>query len=612
MTARTNDRIPPAQFEVMKNTQINIVREMGLVMQRASFSVVFSEGLDFSCALYGSRGNMLAQAENIPAHLGVQRFLIKNSIKEIGPENMKPGDVILSNDAYFGGSHFPDLTVMGPIFYKGELVAFGANLAHHSDMGGMVPGSFASTATETYQEGLQLPPVKFMVEGKVNRDVMEIIKRNVRIPNDVSADIMAQVASLRTGQDRVLKLIERYGLETFLRFNSQLIAYSTARMEHGIASIPRGEYEFEDYMDNDGITFKPYKIHAVVKVTRSRVICDFTGSDPQAQGPINSPYSFTTSASVVAVKTIVDPHGPANEGMFKPIEVIAPEGSIVNPIRPAPITGGLGETSNRVAGVVWGALAKAVPERSIACQGCSDDNIFISGATTGSRELYILYDYPEVGWGARPFADGVSAFYALHTGNVDNNLAEMYESKWPVLMTRYSLRVGKGGEGKFRGGFGIIKEYTTHPEHETTVTTLADRCKFPPYGLLGGLPGAPGRWTRVSRDGKGTPLSPFGGKVAKAILLPGESVRIETPGGGGYGDPLERDPKMVLRDVIDEYVSLRQAEKVYGVAIDRKTATVDVKRTGELRRELASKKPLRRRQTRREMINKSRKLSSNR
>ena len=222
---------------------------------------------------------MLAQAENIPAHLGVQRFLIKNSIKEIGPENMKPGDVILSNDPYFGGSHFPDLTVMGPIFCEGQLVAFGANLAHHSDMGGMVPGSFASTATETYQEGLQLPPVKFMVEGKVNRDVMEIIKRNVRIPNDVSADIMAQVASLRTGQSRVVKLIRGYGLETFLRFNSQLIAYSEARMKQGIASIPKGEYEFEDFMDNDGITLKPCQIHVVVKVGRNKVVCDFTGSD---------------------------------------------------------------------------------------------------------------------------------------------------------------------------------------------------------------------------------------------------------------------------------------------------------------------------------------------
>jgi len=581
-------KTPPALFEVLKNTQINIVREMGLVMQRASFSVVFSEGLDFSCALYSSRGDMLAQAENIPAHLGVQRFLIKNSIKEIGPENMKPGDVMLSNDAYFGGSHFPDLTVMGPIFYKGELVAFGANLAHHSDMGGMVPGSFASTATETYQEGLQLPPVKFMVEGKVNRDVMEIIKRNVRIPNDVSADLMAQVASLKTGQNRVLGLIERYGLKTFLQFNKELIDYSEARMKDGINSIPKGEYEFEDYMDNDGISHKPYKIHAVVKVGGGRVVCDFTGSDTQAEGPINSPYSFTTSASVVAVKTVADPHGPANEGMFNPISIVAPEGSIVNPIRPAPITGGLGETSNRVAGVVWGALAKAVPEKSIACQGCSDDNVFISGISPRSKELYILYDYPEVGWGARPFADGVSAFYARHTGNVDNNLAEVYESRWPVLMTRYSLRVGSGGAGKYRGGFGIVKEYTTHPMHQTTVTTLADRCMYPPYGLLGGRPGAPGRWTKITSEGIETPLSPFGGKIAKAALLPGESIRIETPSGGGYGNPLEREPQRVLNDVMNEYITVEQAHDEYGVVLVRGGNAVDEEETKRLRRTLAA------------------------
>ncbi|MDA4135218.1 MAG: hydantoinase B/oxoprolinase family protein, partial [Thaumarchaeota archaeon] len=194
------------------------------------------------------------------------------------------------------------------------------------------------------------------------------------------------------------------------------------------------------------------------------------------------------------------------------------------------------------------------------------------------------------GWGARPFADGVSAFYALHTGNVDNNLAEMYESKWPILMTRYSLRVGKGGEGKFRGGFGIVKEYTTHPKHEVTVTTLADRCVYPPYGLLGGRPGAPGRWTKISASGKEAPLSPFGGKISKAVLLPGESVRIETPGGGGYGDPLEREPQMVLDDVVNEYVSVRQAERAYGVAIDRKTMTVDAEGTRRLRRDLAARK----------------------
>lgn len=575
-------KIPIATFEVMKNTQINIVREMGLVMQRASFSVVFSEGLDFSCALYLPNGDMLAQAENIPAHLGVQRFLIKNSIISIGIENMKPGDVILSNDAYYGGSHFPDLTVMAPIFFNNKIIGFAANLAHHSDIGGMVAGSFASTATETYQEGLQIPPVKLMNEGKINRDVFEIIKRNVRIPNDVSADIMAQVASLRTGASRLTRLIEKYGLETFETFTNELISYSEARMRDGIKSIPQGEYEFEDYMDNDGITEKPYKIHASVKVSGDEITCDFSGTDKQAEGPINSPYSFTTSAVVVAIKCIADPYGPANEGMFKPIKVIAPEGSIVNPIRPAPITGGLGETSNRIAGVVWGALAKAVPDRSIACQGCSDNNIFISATDPRTGRLYILYDYPEVGWGARPFADGVSAFYALHTGNVDNNLAEMYESKWPVLVKRYALRVGTGGKGKFRGGLGIIKEYTTLPPHQAIVTTLADRCKYPPYGLFGGGPGAGGKWTRVLPDGTEEPLSPFGGKIAKTLLRPGESIKIETPSGGGYGDPLDRDVELVKRDVVEEYITREQAKEDYGVIL-KPDLNVDIEATAKER-----------------------------
>jgi N-methylhydantoinase B len=549
----------------MKNTQINIVREMGLVMQRASFSVVFSEGLDFSCALYKSNGDMLAQAENIPAHLGVQRFLVKNSIREIGLENIKPGDVILSNDAYYGGSHFPDVTVIAPIFYRDQLVAFAANLAHHSDMGGMVPGSFASTATETYQEALQLPPVRIMLEGKINRDVMQIIKRNVRIPNDVSADIMAQVASLRTGETRLLRLINKYTFSVFEQFTDELLAYSEARMRDGVNSIPKGEYEFEDYMDNDGISFRPYKIHVVVKISQGQTTCDFTGSDSQAEGPINASYSMTASAAVVAIKCIADPNGPANEGMFMPIAVVAPEGTIVNPIRPAPITGGLGETSNRIAGVVWGALSKAVPLRVIACQGSSDNNTFISGMDPNTNQLYILYDYPEGGWGARPFADGVNAFYSLHTGNVDNNLAEVYETKWPVLMRRYELRIGTGGAGKFRGGLGVIKEYTTWPPHKATVTTLADRCVYPPFGLFGGRPGGAGRWTKILADGKEEPLSPYGGKVAKAPLQPGEAFRIETQSGGGYGNPLERDIELVKRDVVEGYITVQQAKDDYGV-----------------------------------------------
>lgn len=583
-------KINPETFEVLKNTQIHIVREMGLVMQRASFSVVFSEGLDFSCALYDEKGQMLAQAENIPAHLGCQRLLTQNSLKEIGTENIEKGDILLSNDSYFGGSHFPDLTLMKPIFYKDEFIAVSATLAHHTDVGGMVPGSFASAATETFQEALQIPPVKIVQKNKINNDVLNIIRRNVRLPEEITADIKAQIASINTGEKRLIRLIDKYGIETWKYFREELLNYSENRMRDGISTIPEGEYEFEDYMDNDGVTLRPYKISVKTIVKKDRIICDFEKSDSQARGPINCPYAMTMSAVVAVVKSIADPHSSANEGMFRPIEIITPKGSIVNPIRPAPTTGGLGETSNRVAGVVWGSLAKAVPERSIACQGCSDNNLFISGIDPETNNLYILYDYPEVGWGARPFADGVNAIYALHTGNVDNNLAEVYEHRWPVLVKQYSLRDGKGGEGKYRGGVGIIKEYTTWPPHKTTLSTLADRTKFGAYGLEGGKTGATGKWSIITKDGKIKPMSKYGGKVTKLKLKSGDILKLETPSGGGYGNPLEREPKEVLKDVKNDFFDIEYAKDKYSVIIDPHTFTINKKATESIRNKLKSNK----------------------
>ena len=582
--------INPETFEVLKNTQIHIVREMGLVMQRASFSVVFSEGLDFSCALYDEKGQMLAQAENIPAHLGCQRLLTQNSLKEIGTENIEKGDILLSNDSYFGGSHFPDLTLMKPIFYKDEFIAVSATLAHHTDVGGMVPGSFASAATETFQEALQIPPVKIVQKGEINNDVLNIIRRNVRLPEEVTADIKAQIASINTGEKRLIRLIDKYGIETWKYFREELLNYSENRMRDGISTIPEGEYEFEDYMDNDGVTLRPYKIAVKTIVKKDKIICDFGKSDSQARGPINCPYAMTMSAVVAVVKSIADPHSSANEGMFRPIEIITPKGSIVNPIRPAPTTGGLGETSNRVAGVIWGSLAKAVPERSIACQGCSDNNLFISGIDPETNNLYILYDYPEVGWGARPFADGVNAIYALHTGNVDNNLAEVYEHRWPVLVKQYSLRDGKGGEGKYRGGVGIIKEYTTWPPHKTTLSTMADRTKFGAYGLKGGKTGATGKWSIITKDGKIKPMSKHGGKVTKLKLKSGDTLKLETPSGGGYGNPLERDPEEILKDVKNDFFNIEYAKDKYSVVIDSHTFTIKKKETESIRNKLKSNK----------------------
>ena len=298
-------KINPETFEVLKNTQIHIVREMGLVMQRASFSVVFSEGLDFSCALYDEKGQMLAQAENIPAHLGCQRLLTQNSLKEIGTENIEKGDILLSNDSYFGGSHFPDLTLMKPIFYKDKFIAVSATLAHHTDVGGMVPGSFASAATETFQEALQIPPVKIVQKNKINNDVLNIIRRNVRLPEEVTADIKAQIASINTGEKRLIRLIDKYGIETWKYFREELLNYSENRMRDGISTIPEGEYEFEDYMDNDGVTLRPYKISVKTIVKKDRIICDFGKSDSQARGPINCPYAMTMSAVVAAVMMVV-------------------------------------------------------------------------------------------------------------------------------------------------------------------------------------------------------------------------------------------------------------------------------------------------------------------
>jgi N-methylhydantoinase B len=531
----------PVELEVFKNLFHSIAEEMGAALRLTAFSPNIKERRDYSCAVFDSAGEVIAMGDHMPVHLGSMPMSVRAAVDHI---ELGPGDVAILNDPFCGGTHLPDITLVAPVHVVGKKSGrrradfYVASRAHHADVGGAYPGSMG-LCREIYQEGLRIPPVKLMRSGKMDRDVLALVLNNVRTPGEREGDLGAQIAACHTGASRLHGVCARYGLERVRKSAANLLEYSEEMMRAFLQDAPRGTFRAEDFLDNDGVSDKPVRIAVSVTFRRGdpshrrgglrhAVTVDFTGTDPQVEGSVNAVEAITYSACFYVFRCLLAEDVPATAGLMRPIHVIAPEGTVVNAHPPAAVAGGNVETSQRIVDVLLRALAQALPERIPAAASGTMNNLTIGGFAARTSEPFAYYETVAGGMGARPVKPGVSGVHT-HMTNSLNTPAEALEYAYPLRVRRYSLRRGSGGQGLHRGGDGIVREVEVLTDAE--VTLLADRRVHGAYGLNGGENGAPGK-TRIIRENRTDEELP--GKF-NIRLRKGERVRIETPGGGGWG-----------------------------------------------------------------------------
>jgi 5-oxoprolinase (ATP-hydrolysing) len=555
---------------ILNNNLVNIAQEMGTALMHTAYSPIFSESRDFDCGLFDRDGDMIAQGGFCPAQVGAISVTVKWAIAELGVDAFEPGDVLIHNDPYRGGCHMPEHMLLKPVFFGGELVGFAALIGHIAEIGAMAVGSFASTATEVYQEGLRLPPVKLMSRGEYVKDVWKIVLANHRTPRNTWGDFHAMIGGLNLAERRLLEMIEKYGADFVHRATEELIAYSERMIRDQIRHIPIGRYSSEDEMEDDGITNRPYKMKATVVLDGSgEVLVDFTGTDPQAAGPINATYGVTASATYNAILQIAGRNVPRNAGCYRPVKIIAPPGSLLNVRYPGPSVGGNTETHSRIIGIVLGAIGKALPEKVMADEGATCTNFLFGGVHPKTGRFYVHYHFDACGWGGRHSKDGNSAQNHIQ-GNCRNTPVEVFETLFPFVVESYALRPDSGGAGRQRGGLGTRRVLRVAAP-QITVSALFDRVKVGPRGILGGMPGALAGM-RIKRNGERAFRSfpeVFGvispSKFANLIVHEGDRIMIDTAGGGGYGNPRERDPALLTRDLQEGYVTPAAARELYGL-----------------------------------------------
>ena len=566
--------------EVIKGALIYAAEEMGIALRKSAYSPNIKERMDHSCALFDDRRRLIAQAEHIPVHLGSMALAVREGLSQYGGD-LEEGDMLLLNDPYISGTHLPDLTLIAPIFYEGALVGYAANKAHHTDVGGRAPGSIAGDSTELYQEGLIIPPVKFVRGGVIDPEISRLIRSNVRTPEVQMGDLRAQIAANYTGIRRLTELMGEYGAETVHSAMEAVMDYSERRMRAEIQAMPNGVYEAEDWMEDTGAWGDPAKITVTVSIEGDEIRFDYSGTSPQVEGPVNAPLGVTLAGVFFTLISVTDPTIPVNDGCFRPIGLHVPEGCMMNPVRPAPVAGGNVETSQRNVDVLMKALAEAVPEKVPAASQGTMNNVSIGGIREDGTP-WTFYETIGGGSGGRPGSDGVDGVHVNMT-NTMNTPIEALEAYLPLRFEGYALRADSGGPGRWRGGCGIERSWTLR-SLKATLSILAERTKIPPWGLHGGLPASLGVYELVRGDGSVERLP----SKCTIPLKQGDRLIIRTPGGGGYGSPLERPPDLVLKDVVNGLVSLDAAEKHYGVVIDRSKMRVSPRATDRLRRERMS------------------------
>ena len=567
-------QIDPIRFEVIRNALVEATEEMASALRRSAYSTNIKTRHDFSCAIFDLNKRTVAQSFSQPAHLGSLVETVRRALDAYGQERLGEGDGILVNFPYGGGVHLNDIALISPIFYDGDVVGYVASLAHHVDVGGGAPASIGAFR-EIYQEGVIIPPVKFMVEGQINRDVFDLVLAQVRAKRETAGDFRAQIASNNTGIRRMTALLDRMGVETVERYVDELIEYTNRRTQAELAKLPKGIYASEGYLDSDGYTEDPVSLVVSVTIDDDGLLFDFTGSDLQRRAPVNSTYAQTHSGVAFVLKCLIDPDVPVNAGFYRNVRMVAPEGTVVNCTEPYPVVGGW-ETQIRLADIIFKALAQAIPEKVPAGTEAMICHSGFGGSDPYRNETYCFLETIAGGYGGRASKDGPDAVQP-HGKNTANAPVEETELNYPVRITRYELVENSDGPGKYRGGLGLRRDYF-FPDHEASFTILADRERWGPHGLFGGLPGERAHYV-LNPDSDATEL---GSKVT-VQLKENDVVSYRTCGGGGYGPPQERDPEDVLWDVRNGKVSVERARKFYRVEVDADSLTVDLEATSRLR-----------------------------
>ncbi len=564
----------PILFQVLASALVEATEEMALALKRSAYSTNIKTRNDFSCAFFDSQMRTIAQASGQPVHLGSLAKFVPNVIRTYGAENLRAGDGILANDPYLGGVHLNDITLISPVYASDVLIGYVANLAHHVDVGGGAPGSIGAFR-EVFQEGIIIPGVKLVAQGKIDDDIFRLVLAQIRSKRETAGDFRAQIAANITGTKRIAALAERYGIETLNAYMDELLAYTERRARNDLEKLPRGIFSATGVVDTDGYTDEPVHLAATITIDDDGVLFDLTGSDEQRRAPVNSTYAQTFAACAYVLKCLIDSDIPVNAGFYALVKMIAPEGTVTNCTMPAPVVGGW-ETQHRLTDILFQALAQAIPERVPAGTKAMMAQIAFGGIDPRDGDLYAYYEAIAGGYGGRETKDGADAVQT-HGQNTENAPVEETERNYPIRLARYELVNDSGGAGKFRGGLGLRRDYQ-FIDHDASCSLLSDRDRWGPHGLFGGREGKIAQYFLL-RGGEEIPLA----SKTTIQIQANDIISFRTCGGGGYGEPHERDAQRVLRDVRQEKVSVERAREEYGVVIDIEKWIVDEHATRTLR-----------------------------
>ncbi|WP_368296938.1 hydantoinase B/oxoprolinase family protein [Cytobacillus firmus] len=571
MTQIVRSKVDPFTLEIVKDSLVAIGDEMFIALAKTSMSPIIYEVLDYASGLTDAKGQLLTQGNGVTGFIGMLSDMVKQTLKKFGDGKLKEGDIIIINDSYGGGgSHLSDVGLVMPIFFDGEIVAFSANKAHWTEVGGKDPGSFSNDATDIFQEGLQFPSVKLFNEGEINQAIVDIIEANVRFPELSLGDMWAQVAALKTGEKRVKELCEKHGKELFLSSVDYLLDHGEQLARQELSKLPKGTFNAEGFIDDDGFGNGPFKIKVKVTITDDQFVADFRGSHPQVPGPVNCSYTALVSAVRTIFLAITNPSQDANDGVFRPLEVITDKGSVLSAERPAPVSI-YWESMLAGADLIWKALAPVIPHRLNAGHLLSVCSVVLSGQHQDTNEPFLIVEPSVGGWGASEGQDGARGQFCIGDGETYNVPVEVAETRYGVMVDEYSLHTDGAGAGEYIGGSGVIRSYKALSDNQMVSVTFG-RNKFVPWGMKDGQEGSANEV--YIEKANGDVDGPFG-IYPRYPLNKGDVVKLVTATGGGYGDPYKRPADQVAQDVKNGYITAAQANANYGVIVNEKTCEVE-------------------------------------